>query len=92
MLHAARQRHSSSTVTSDDSVHVKSVCVSLQSSLSFGEPQLAFSMDFLFLRRDTKTGQTVIMFCEWKKQEARGVRMMSPSSPSALFRLCHALS
>lgn len=44
---------------------------SLQSSLSFGEPQLASSMDFLFLRRDTKTGhhyrdKLPLCFVRWK--------------------------
>lgn len=47
----------------------------LQSSLSFGAPPLDFSVDFLFLRRDTKPQRHRVMFCE----ECPVVtRMMSP--------------
>lgn len=47
----------------------------LQSSLSFRAPRLDFSVDFLFLRRDTKPQRHRVMFCE----ECPVVtRMMSP--------------
>lgn len=35
----------------------------LSSSLSFGAPQLDFSMDFLFLRRETKAQPHHVMLC-----------------------------